>query len=162
MHFQTWIFPFSRQMSFVFITADGMRAWLKLWKMSNSPPSTDMEAFRKLVKKAKNVVILTGVLSAFNWTKAVNQNHFYRFFYLGGAGVSAESGVPTFRGAGGYWRTYNATDLATPSAFRSNPSLVWEVKLLIFIIYYTVIYTASNSSFITTGEKIWHQNRRIM
>ncbi|CAL4119890.1 unnamed protein product, partial [Meganyctiphanes norvegica] len=43
-----------------------------------------------------------------------------------GAGVSAESGVPTFRGAGGFWRTWQAQDLATPGAFRKNPSLVWE------------------------------------
>jgi len=45
---------------------------------------------------------------------------------LTGAGVSAESGVPTFRGAGGLWRTYKATDLACPDAFKSNPSLVWQ------------------------------------
>jgi len=37
-----------------------------------------------------------------------------------GAGVSAESGVPTFRGAGGFWRTYQATDLATPEAFKKK------------------------------------------
>lgn len=45
---------------------------------------------------------------------------------LTGAGVSAESGVPTFRGAGGLWRTYRAEDLATPEAFRRDPRLVWE------------------------------------
>nr|CAD7452334.1 unnamed protein product [Timema tahoe] len=45
---------------------------------------------------------------------------------LTGAGVSAESGVPTFRGAGGFWRKYVAQDLATPEAFTRNPSLVWE------------------------------------
>lgn len=43
-----------------------------------------------------------------------------------GAGVSAESGIPTFRGAGGYWRNYKAEELATPQAFAKNPSLVWE------------------------------------
>ncbi|XP_043194138.1 NAD-dependent protein deacylase-like isoform X2 [Amphibalanus amphitrite] len=43
-----------------------------------------------------------------------------------GAGVSAESGVPTFRGAGGWWRRYQAQNLATPGAFREQPSLVWE------------------------------------
>lgn len=32
----------------------------------------------------------------------------------------------TYRGAGGYWRTYQATQLATPEAFADNPSLVWE------------------------------------
>lgn len=40
--------------------------------------------------------------------------------------MSAESGVPTFRGAGGFWRTWQAQDLASPVAFRRNPSLVWE------------------------------------
>ncbi|KAG5849867.1 hypothetical protein ANANG_G00076250 [Anguilla anguilla] len=56
-------------------------------------PSSDLAEFRKVFSKAKHVVILTG------------------------AGVSAESGVPTFRGAGGYWRTWQAQDLATPVAF---------------------------------------------
>ncbi|EDV25963.1 uncharacterized protein TRIADDRAFT_24253, partial [Trichoplax adhaerens] len=45
---------------------------------------------------------------------------------ISGAGISAESGIPTFRGEGGYWRIYQATDLATPSAFTANPSLIWE------------------------------------
>ncbi len=45
---------------------------------------------------------------------------------LTGAGVSAESGVPTFRGADGLWRQYRAEDLATPDAFRRDPTLVWE------------------------------------
>ncbi|MFH1279373.1 MAG: NAD-dependent deacylase [Candidatus Eisenbacteria bacterium] len=45
---------------------------------------------------------------------------------LTGAGVSAESGIPTFRGEGGLWRTYRAEDLATPSAFARDPILVWE------------------------------------
>ena len=38
----------------------------------------------------------------------------------------AESGIPTFRGAGGLWRTYAAQELATPRAFKANPSPVWE------------------------------------
>lgn len=45
---------------------------------------------------------------------------------LTGAGVSAESGVPTFRGPGGLWRSYRPEDLATPQAFRRDPELVWE------------------------------------
>ena len=45
---------------------------------------------------------------------------------LTGAGVSAESGVPTFRGEGGLWRNYRAEDLATPAAFRRDPALVWQ------------------------------------
>ncbi len=49
-----------------------------------------------------------------------------RVAVLTGAGVSAESGVPTFRGADGLWRQYRAEDLATPDAFRRDPKLVWE------------------------------------
>lgn len=45
---------------------------------------------------------------------------------LTGAGISAESGVPTFRGAGGLWRQFRAEDLATPQAFHRDPKLVWE------------------------------------
>merc|ERR1712183_1130596 len=73
----------------------------KLTKMS-SRPSSDLAKFREKLKESEHLVILTG------------------------AGVSAESGVPTFRGAGGFWRTYRAQDLATPEAFQMNPSLVWE------------------------------------
>ncbi|CAG0880458.1 unnamed protein product [Darwinula stevensoni] len=65
-------------------------------------PSSDMAAFREVFQKSQKVVVLTG------------------------AGVSAESGVPTFRGPGGYWRMYQAPELASPMAFRGNPSLVWE------------------------------------
>ncbi|CAK9798884.1 NAD-dependent protein deacylase sirtuin-5, mitochondrial [Anthophora plagiata] len=61
-----------------------------------------MKSFREVLLNAKNVLILTG------------------------SGVSAESGIPTFRGAGGFWRKYQAQNLATPEAFQANPSLVWE------------------------------------
>lgn len=43
-----------------------------------------------------------------------------------GAGLSASSGLPTFRGAGGLWRTHDAMDLATPEAFDNDPGLVWQ------------------------------------
>src|SRR5687768_17199003 len=49
-----------------------------------------------------------------------------RILVLTGAGVSHESGVPTFRGAGGLWRSHRAEDLATPQAFARDPRLVWE------------------------------------
>ncbi|NXS22440.1 SIR5 deacylase, partial [Mystacornis crossleyi] len=65
-------------------------------------PGTDMADFREVFAKAKHIAIITG------------------------AGVSAESGVPTFRGAGGFWRKWQAQELATPGAFARNPSRVWE------------------------------------
>lgn len=43
-----------------------------------------------------------------------------------GAGVSAASGVPTFRGADGLWNDFRVEDLATPEAFARDPRLVWE------------------------------------
>jgi NAD-dependent deacetylase len=61
-----------------------------------------MNAVREWLKQARSVAVLTG------------------------AGVSAESGVPTFRGSGGLWRQRRAEDLATPEAFARNPQLVWE------------------------------------
>lgn len=61
-----------------------------------------LKSFKETLSTAKNILILTG------------------------SGISAESGVPTFRGAGGFWRKYQAPSLATPEAFAANPSLVWE------------------------------------
>ncbi|KAL8699777.1 MAG: hypothetical protein Q9224_001267 [Gallowayella concinna] len=49
-----------------------------------------------------------------------------RILALCGAGLSASSGLPTFRGAGGMWRNHEATSLATPDAFANNPALVWQ------------------------------------
>jgi len=49
-----------------------------------------------------------------------------RVLVITGAGVSAESGIPTFRGKGGYWRNFDAAQLATPEAFERDPKLVWE------------------------------------
>ena len=47
-------------------------------------------------------------------------------FVLTGAGISAESGLPTFRGAGGMWRTYRVEEVASPLAWARDPHLVWE------------------------------------
>ncbi|KAI9669793.1 MAG: hypothetical protein M1829_005048 [Trizodia sp. TS-e1964] len=49
-----------------------------------------------------------------------------RILALLGAGLSASSGLPTFRGAGGLWRNHDAMTLATPEAFNANPGLVWQ------------------------------------
>ncbi|MCS6951898.1 MAG: NAD-dependent deacylase [Bryobacterales bacterium] len=61
-----------------------------------------MQQARKWLRDAASVVVLTG------------------------AGISAESGVPTFRGPGGLWRNYRPEDLATPEAFARDPELVWQ------------------------------------
>ena len=45
---------------------------------------------------------------------------------LTGAGISADSGVPTFRGTDGLWKTFRPEELATPEAFERDPRLVWE------------------------------------
>ena len=45
---------------------------------------------------------------------------------LTGAGISADSGVPTFRGADGLWKEHRPEELASPEAFARNPKLVWE------------------------------------
>ncbi|KAJ0032594.1 hypothetical protein NQD34_002675 [Periophthalmus magnuspinnatus] len=79
-----------------------LHAHLRKPRQDMTRPSSDLAAFRDIFSKAKKIAIITG------------------------AGVSAESGVPTFRGAGGYWRTWQAQDLATPEAFSRNPSRVWE------------------------------------
>jgi NAD-dependent deacetylase len=49
-----------------------------------------------------------------------------RVFILTGAGVSAESGIPTFRGVNGLWRNHRIEEVASPYAWRRDPRLVWE------------------------------------
>jgi hypothetical protein len=70
--------------------------------MPASVPKADIESFQAHLAKSTKVLALLG------------------------AGLSASSGLPTFRGAGGLWRTHTATVLATPEAFEENPGLVWQ------------------------------------
>lgn len=69
---------------------------------SSGPVTESIQSAAKRLRSAHSVVALTG------------------------AGVSAESGVPTFRGPGGLWRTYRPEDLATAEAFARDPRLVWD------------------------------------
>ena len=69
---------------------------------SKNAPSSDMASFRAHLGRSTRVLALLG------------------------AGLSAASGLPTFRGAGGLWRDRAATDLATPDAFDDEPGLVWQ------------------------------------
>jgi NAD-dependent deacetylase len=64
--------------------------------------SREILALKDILQQARSVAVLTG------------------------AGVSAESDIPTFRGPGGWWRNLKPEELATPEAFTRNPSLVWE------------------------------------
>lgn len=65
-------------------------------------PQTDLESFQQTLQSSNRIVALLG------------------------AGLSASSGLPTFRGAGGLWRTHDAMSLATPEAFAACPDLVWQ------------------------------------
>lgn len=65
-------------------------------------PGSDLEILKARLGSARAVTVLTG------------------------AGISADSGVPTFRGTDGLWRNFRAEDLATPEAFERDPRLVWE------------------------------------
>jgi NAD-dependent deacetylase len=49
-----------------------------------------------------------------------------KIVFVTGAGISQESGIPTFRGNDGLWRNYDAMKLATIDAFYDNPKLIWE------------------------------------
>jgi NAD-dependent deacetylase len=64
--------------------------------------------------------------SALDTSAATARIFSMRVLVLTGAGVSAESGIPTFRGRDGYWRNLDPAKLATPEAFEKNPELVWE------------------------------------
>jgi len=55
-----------------------------------------------------------------------NIKKFEKIVFVTGAGISQESGIPTFRGKDGLWRNHDAMKLATIDAFYDNPKLVWE------------------------------------
>lgn len=65
------------------------------------PRHSDIEAFHEVLRSSRRILALCG------------------------AGLSASSGLPTFRGDGGYWRNHDAQKLATMQAFQMDPGLVW-------------------------------------
>src|SRR5215470_8758822 len=58
--------------------------------------------------------------------RAISFSQTDRVFVLTGAGISAESGLKTFRDAGGLWEQHRVEDVATPAAWRRDPALVWR------------------------------------
>lgn len=66
------------------------------------PPKPGLTEIRDRLRQARTVTVLTG------------------------AGVSADSGVPTFRGTDGLWKNFHPEELATPEAFARDSKLVWE------------------------------------
>lgn len=58
--------------------------------------------------------------------RAIRETKPHRVVVFTGAGVSADSGIPTFRGPGGLWRDFRPEELATPEAFERDPALIWE------------------------------------
>lgn len=69
---------------------------------------------------------LTLVCSGQSIEPVISINPADRVFVLTGAGISAESGIPTFRDAGGLWRNYRFEEVASPHAWRRDPRLVWD------------------------------------
>ncbi len=65
--------------------------------------------------------ITNGVAQARGWLQEARH-----VAVLTGAGISAESGLPTFRGPSGLWRNFQPQQLATPQAFARDPKVVWE------------------------------------
>jgi len=57
-------------------------------------------------------------------------NEFNKIAVLTGAGISAESGISTFRANNGLWKNFDPQELATPQAFAKNPELVWSWYLM--------------------------------
>lgn len=77
-----------------------------------------------------------------------------RLVVLTGAGISAESGVPTFRGKDGIWQRYRVTDLATPEAFVKDPKLVWEFYNWRRRLISKVIYNPAHKALVALEDKI--------
>jgi len=76
--------------------------WAILFQMKQPAETERIDELTAVMQKMRNIAVLTG------------------------SGISAESGIPTFRGKDGLWKQYRAEQLATPSAFEQDPELVWQ------------------------------------
>jgi len=98
---------------------------------SKRPPMPEAESIADCGFRLERRLCLASIhlvrrltLKAFaSWYK---RRYNMRIFVITGAGISAESGIPTFRGKDGYWRNFDPAKLATPEAFARDPKLVWE------------------------------------
>src|SRR2546421_10045002 len=70
--------------------------------IDHGSPTAALDRAAKILRRAERIAVLTG------------------------AGISAESGLATFRGAGGLWEGHRVEDVATPRAFQRDPQLVWR------------------------------------
>lgn len=118
-------------------SASGIMASLGM-NLTGHRPVSDMAAFRDDFARSNHIVILTG------------------------AGVSAESGVPTFRGEGGLWRKWQATELATPEAFNKDPSIVWEFYHYRRELMRAKHPNAAHTAIAECEERLKKQGRRVV
>lgn len=79
-----------------------------------------------------------------------------------GAGISAESGVPTFRGDGGYWRDRHFSQLANPQTFAHEPQLVWEWYLERRRTVRQCLPNAAHVSLAHWAQKRGHEGMRLV
>lgn len=103
---------------------------------TSSLPSTFRSRTRLHLRQRRSSVARTVTMASVNANGNIDQQDLASFHQhlkessrvlaLCGAGLSASSGLPTFRGAGGLWRTHDSISLATPEAFSADPGLVWQ------------------------------------
>jgi hypothetical protein len=100
-----------------------MLARCRLASLKATFPSSSFTSYSKTMSEASAKPFASdGQIEGFHHYLASSD----RILALLGAGLSASSGLPTFRGAGGMWKNHQATSLATPQAFRHDPGLVWQ------------------------------------
>jgi len=99
----------------------GFRSRLAAVRNENQESST-----QKNCRVSSQAPIIPGAAHAVYLQAMLNISSKDCVFVLTGAGISAESGIPTFRGAGSLWRDYRFEEVASPHAWQRDPRLVWE------------------------------------